>query len=110
MHRHTLLRSALKRTLKVAILACSTLMVVTGTSLAAPDPEAAATPASHALTIAGMSVMTLAWVVVGIAFLAGGLVAASKSGKHPAVARRGSTIANSAASDQSDVNQAALAA
>ena len=49
---------------------------------------------------------TLAWFVVGVLFLAGGLVAASKSGKQPTAVRREPVVATS---DESDVTQAALA-
>lgn len=79
MHDNTWLPSAVKRTLTVATLAPLILMIVPGTSSAESTQEA--TAAVPGITIAGMSITTLAWLLVGLAFLAGGLIAASKSGR-----------------------------
>lgn len=100
-------RSASKRILTVTSL----VGLISATSVGVSSAESSAIAAvPSAPSIAGMSVATFAWVLIGLVLVMVGLVAATKTGKRTARALAAQpSNSESTDTDQAERPQAALA-
>jgi hypothetical protein len=113
MHHSFSFRTATNRALCVVVV--STVGMISAASISfgdVPQSAVAVDGPVGATTIVGMTVATLAWAVAGLAFLAIGLFAASKSGRRVPAASAGTApvaLSGTTARVASDLDQAALA-
>lgn len=96
-------RAALSRMLVILVASCAALLVTAGTSLAASVGQATAsvgratsntsvTADPSGTAIAGISLGTFMWAVVGFALLVLGFIAASRSGRRDAADGRSALL------------------